>query len=296
MEKIEARSISGTGGDGTGLLDALSANRLWFAALLFMSGVVYHRVVYYMALEWYTDSNFSHGFIVPVISGYFAYLRWDELKDARTRPWNAGLAVILFGLLMLLAGFAATEFFTMRSSLIVVLAGMVMFLFGKKVMKLLLLPVGYLFLMVPIPYVLYDTVAFPLKLFIAKYSVLILKAVGIAVWREGNIISFPNLDLEVADACSGVRSLLSLLALGVAFAVFSQKSAAKRVVLVLSAIPVAILANGARVVSTGILAQYMGERAAQGFFHEFAGLAVFALAVAMLIGIGMLLRRIGNDT
>lgn len=290
MEKIGTRPIN-----PTGFLSALSADRLWFAALFFMIGALYHRVVYYMAVEWYTDSNFSHGFIVPVISGYFAYMRWDELKEAEVRPSNAGAAVILLGLLMLLAGFAATEFFTMRSSLIVVLAGMVIFFFGKKVMRLMAMPMAYLFFMVPLPYVIYDAVAFPLKLLIAKYSVLILKAVGIAVWREGNIISFPNLELEVADACSGVRSLLSLLALGVAFAVFSQKGIVKKLVLVLSAIPVAIFANGARVVATGILAQYMGESAAQGFFHEFAGMAVFALAVAMLIGIGMLLRRIGDD-
>jgi exosortase len=117
---------------------------------------------------------------------------------------------------------------------------------------------------------------------------------GVVIIREGNILMLPATTLEVADACSGIRSLVSLLALAVAFAVFTQKSMVKRVIMVVSAIPIAIFTNGLRVVVTGILAQYWGAQAAEGFFHEFAGLAVFGVALVMLAGLGALLRKVGG--
>ncbi|MEW6215900.1 MAG: exosortase/archaeosortase family protein, partial [Nitrospirota bacterium] len=137
-------------------------------------------------------------------------------------------------------------------------------------------------------------IAFPLKLFVAKYSVLFLKAVGVAVWRQGNIIMLPDILLEVVDACSGIRSLMSLLALSVAFAFLSQDTTLKKTIVILSAIPIAIFANGIRVIVTGILSQHWGAQAAEGFFHEFAGLGVFGVAIAMLLVTGAVIKRIGR--
>ena len=134
--------------------------------------------------------------------------------------------------------------------------------------------------------------AFPLKLFVAKFSVISLKLMGVVVWREGNIIMFPQTVLEVADACSGLRSLMSLLALGVALAVFSQKKKSAMVFLVLLTVPIAILTNMIRVIGTGFLAQYYGAAAAEGFFHEFAGMGVFVLAMVMLFVCSGVLRKV----
>ncbi|NTU41849.1 MAG: exosortase/archaeosortase family protein [Nitrospirales bacterium] len=272
-------------------MDVLKNNRIYLAVLVVLLSLLYFSVVKEMALQWYEDENYSHGFIVPLIAGYFLYMRREDLKSTFIRPSNAGLAVILAGLFMLIAADAAVEFFTMRASLIVVLTGLVLYFFGKDLLKISSFSLGYLLFMVPLPYIVYDSFAFPLKLFVAKYSVAFLKAIGVAVWREGNIIMLPTTTLEVADACSGIRSLMSLLALSVAFAYFVPYSNLKRWIIIFSAVPIAILTNGIRVIVTGILAQYWGAAAAEGFFHEFAGLAVFALAIILLISLGSLLGR-----
>lgn len=276
------------------LTATIKSHKLELLVILALLGALYYPIIPLWVSELYSDPNYSHGFIVPLISGYFIYLRMAELNAAPVQPSGHGLWVLSGGLLLLVVAYVGTEYFTMRSSIIIISSGIILYLFGKAVFRLLLLPLGYLFFTVPIPYIIYDAVAFPLKLFITKYSVVMLKLFGIIVWREGNIIMFPNIELEVADACSGIRSLVSLVALGVAFAYVTQDRNWKRVVLVASAIPVSVFANGVRVVSTGVLAQYWGAKAAEGFFHEFAGIAVFALAIALLVGIGMILRRVGR--
>jgi exosortase len=271
--------------------DVFRENRAKLLLLGILFAGLYYRVFPPMVMQWYGDENYSHGFIVPVIAGYFLYLNLGKLKESRVLPSNFGIVVIIFALIQLTIGYVGTEFFSMRLSIVVLLSGIVLYLFGKDVLKVMSLPIGYLFFMVPLPYIVYDSIAFPLKLFVAKYSVIFLKLIGISVWRDGNIIMLSNTVLEVADACSGIRSLMSLLALSVAFAYLSQDSFVKRIIVILSAIPIAIFANGVRVIVTGILAQHWGAKAAEGFFHEFAGLAVFGVAVVMLLLTGALLRR-----
>jgi exosortase len=276
------------------LAESFKTYRIQFALLLPLLTLMYYNIVPSMVQQWNSDPNYSHGFIVPLIAGYFMYERREELLKAEVAPATAGLFIIILGLLQLCIGYLAFELYTMRSSLIVILAGMILYFFGMAVFRITLLPVLYLFFMVPLPYIVYDSIAFPLKQLVAKYSVEILQLMGVVIIREGNILMLPETTLEVADACSGIRSLVSLLALAVAFAVFTQKSMVKRVIMVLSAIPIAIFTNGLRVVVTGILAQYWGAKAAEGFFHEFAGLAVFGVALVMLAGFGALLRRVGK--
>lgn len=259
--------------------------------LLVAMGIVYWPIVVPMVKQWAADDNYSHGFLVPLIAGYLAYLRRDELLAAEVRPSNFGLAIICFGLFMLLLGWIATEYFTMRSSLVVIVAGSVLYLLGWEIFKILLAPMAYLLLMVPIPAVIYDAAAFPLKLFVTKVSVLTLKAMGIVIWQEGNILMFPNITLEVADACSGLRSIMSLLALGAAYAFVLHTKTRDRVILILATLPIAVFTNCLRVIATGVLAQYFGSAAAEGFFHEFAGFFVFFGAVVMFVALGALLKR-----
>ena len=265
--------------------------RWYLIGVVLLLCALYWKIVPSMVQQWYQDENYSHGFIVPLISGYFLYTRWDELKETLLTRCNAGLFLVLYGLMQLMVGWLGTEYFSMRSSLIVILAGLVLYLFGRGVFKIALLPIAYLFFMIPIPYIIYDAAAFPLKIFVTKVSVATLKAIGIVVMREGNIIMFPDLTLEVADACSGIRSLISLLALAVAYAFFLRISPLKRLLLICAAVPIAVFTNSVRVIVTGILAQHWGAKAAEGFFHEFAGMVVFALAMVMLVSLGALLAK-----
>jgi len=263
-----------------------------FAALILAIAGIYAGIFHNLYLDWMNDPNYSHGLLVPLISGYFAWQQRQKLETLEVKPANSGILLILFALLVLFAGVAAQEYFSKRCSFVFLLAGIILFQFGWQWLKSLALPVIFLFFMIPLPYIVYDAMAFPLKLFVAKFSVISLKLMGVVVWREGNIIMFPQTVLEVADACSGLRSLMSLLALGVALAVFSQDKMSRRVVLVLLTVPIAIFTNMVRVIGTGFLAQYYGAAAAEGFFHEFAGVGVFVLAMVMLFASSGVLRKI----
>ena len=173
-----------------------------------------------MVVDWYHDDNYSHGFLVPLIAAYFLHERWNDLKTAKVSSANIGLFVIACALLQLIIASLATEFFTARISMLVLIAGMVLYFFGNEIFRITRLPLLYLLFMVPLPYIVYNALAFPLKMFISWVSVGVLKTVGLSVVREGNIIMFPSITLEVADACSGMRSLISILAISTAYAFF----------------------------------------------------------------------------
>jgi len=274
--------------------ESLRHYRLHLIPVLLLLAGMYYRIVPDMVNVWYRDENYSHGFLVPVIAVYFLWQSWPELKERAVKPDGLGLVLVIGGVIQLLTAWLGTEYFTMRSSLIILLAGLVLFLFGREVLKGVALPLGYLIFMVPIPYIIYDMVAFPLKLFVTRVSVAFLKIVGVVVMHEGNIIMFPTTTLEVADACSGIRSLISLLAIAVAYSFAMRTSNTRRWFIIFSAIPIAVATNAVRVIVTGILAQWWGAKAAEGFFHEFAGMAVFLLAMVMLVAIGEMLRRVGG--
>ena len=270
---------------------ALKTYRIQLIAMTAFLAVLYAPIVPDMVKDWYNDDNYSHGFMVPLIAGYFLYMKRRELLDAEVAPTWVGFLVILAGLAQLLLAWVGVEYFNMRASLVVIVSGIVLFIFGREAFRICRFSLFYLFLMIPIPYIIYDAIAFPLKLFVTKVSVMFLQLLGVIVLQEGNIIMFPSTTLEVADACSGIRSLMSLIALSVAYAYFLKISTLKRWIIIVSAVPIAIATNAIRVIITGILAQWWGAKAAEGFFHEFAGLAVFALALAMLVGLGALLCR-----
>lgn len=268
----------------------LKENRFIVAAYFVVVGLVYHKIVYRMVLDWSRNDDYSHGFLVPLVSAYFFWINRDKILSTEVKPSGWGLWVVLAGILQLVLAHLASEHFLMRSSIIVLTGGALIYAVGWNVFKAMRLPIFYLFLMVPIPAIIYDTITMPLKLFVTKVSVGGLQAIGYSVIREGNIILLPNVTLEVADACSGLRSLMSLIALSTAFAFLSQKITWKRWSLIVSAVPIAIITNVMRVFVTGILAKHYGRVAAEGFFHEFAGMMVFVVAMALLLGFGFLLK------
>jgi exosortase len=266
-------------------------NGLGFGMILAGMALLYAPVMKYLVYDWIHLPDFSHGFIIPLISLYFLYGKREALFSARINGAWSGLGWMVLGIFLLLLGNLATEYFIMRVSLLVMLGGLILFFFGKETLKIVSFPLFYLIFMIPIPSIILDRVTFPLQLFASKMASESLQLIGIPVLREGNIIQLANTTLEVAEACSGIRSLISLLALSIAFAYLSQQGMVNRILLVISTLPIAILANVMRVSGTGILAHYYGDSVAQGFFHGFSGWIIFIVAFVLLLGVNGLLSK-----
>ena len=271
----------------------------WPLALLLGAVAVLHAgVVPPMVQDWLHDENYSHGILVPLISAYILWTRQVELRAAaaRGRSSKAGLLLCLLCLTLFVVGRAGAELFLQRSSLVLLLMGGTLWLWGWPVFRVAAFPLLFLLFMVPLPYLIYDSIAFPLKLFAARVATESLFYLGVPVFREGNIIHLASQTLEVADACSGIRSLLSLLALGVVYAYFTETVTWKRVVIVFSTVPIAIAANAFRVAGTGVLTHYVSPKAAEGFFHTFSGWLVFVVAFVLLFAVGGVLKFVGRKT
>lgn len=264
------------------------------AIILACLAVLYSRVVQGLVSDWINLPDFSHGFLIPIVSFYFVYERRKQFSVLSPSSNWAGLGLIIFGILLLLLGNLATEYFTMRFSMLVVFGGIILFLLGNDFFKTLLFPIIFLIFMIPIPSILMDRITFPMQLFASKVAANTLYLIGIPVLREGNVMLLANTSLEVAEACSGIRSLISLLALSIVFAYLSHKETWKRILLVLSTFPIAIIANAARVSGTGILAHYYGDSVAQGFFHGFSGWILFVVAFVCLFGVGTFLSKVNR--
>src|SRR5829696_3255731 len=294
-----------------------AAKKLWQSlAISFAIAFAYATVLVKLFHDWWNDENYSHGLLIPLIIGYILWSQRDKLARVPARPTLLlGGAAILLALLTLWAGVAGAELYTQRLSLILLLAGITVYFWGLSLLRLILVPLSLLFLAIPIPTIIFNKIAFPLQLFASRCAVWSMSVLGIPVLRQGNIIelkplnSFDTKKLEVVEACSGIRSLMTLLTLAVVFAYFSHSpgeggpNSGKRfgflksywfwrsVIIVISAVPIAILTNAFRVSGTGVLAHYFGTAIADGFFHSFSGWVVYIVAFIMLFGIGMILDR-----
>ena len=244
---------------------------------------LYYPVLTSLAQDWSTNDNSSHGFFIPLISGYMVYALREELGRSAVRPANWGFIVLLAGLGQLYVARVGSEYFLQRTSLILVLLGLVLFLWGKELTKKLLLPIGYLLFMVPIPAIIWNKIAFPMQLFSSAVTERVIQAIGLPVFREGNVLHLAQTTLEVVDACSGLRSLTTMFALAAALAWFSDFATWKKWLLFFAAAPVAIFANIVRLTATAGLASFYGEKVAQGFLHDFSGLFTFVFGLALLI-------------
>ena len=265
------------------------------AGLVGLLAVLYYPILHPMVVQWNADPDYSHGFLIPFIAAYFLWERRHHLLACPPQPDRLGVALIGIGLSILLVGLVGAELYLQRVSLLIVLAGGVLLILGRAALKVLAFPIGFLLFMIPLPAIVVNAIAFPLQLFAAKTATYCLDTFGIPVLREGNVIVLASTKLEVAEACSGIRSLQALVALGTVFAYFSQPLLWKRWVLVMLSIPIAIAANAVRVSGTGVLAHYWGTEAAQGFYHTFEGWLIFLVAFLFLLLAGFVLSKIGRD-
>ncbi|HXW06866.1 MAG TPA: exosortase A [Vicinamibacterales bacterium] len=262
-------------------------NRHVLAAGVVLAAVVwtYAGVMSSLVAQWASDDNYSHGFIVLPIAALFAWERRERLRGARPAPSPAGAALVLVSLVLFALGRLGAELFLTRVSLVGIVAGAVLFVWGREHFRILLFPLAFLLLMIPLPAIVFNQIAFPLQLLASEVGEVAIASAGIPVLREGNILELPGTRLEVAEACSGIRSLVSLLTLAIVLAHFSGPGPWRRVLIVASAVPIAILANAARVAGTGLTSHWLGEAAAQGFFHGFSGWLIFVVAFLALLAV-----------
>lgn len=251
--------------------------------LLLVVLVLYSPTFKMFWYDWSHDDNYSHGFLVPFIVGYLVWTKRAQLGQLSPTPSWIGLLVLVGGVGLYILGTIGVEWFVRRASMIVVIGGLILYLYGMAYFRLLLFPLVYLIFMVPLPAIVYSAIAFRLQVLVSAISADVIRLVGIAVYRNGNILEVAKVGpLAVEEACSGMRSIMALLALSSLLAYILYKTRVRQWILVACALPVAVITNIFRVTMTGILAYHFGREMAEGWLHESFGWIVFVIAFALL--------------
>jgi len=253
------------------------------AILLSLWVVSFFPIYHDLIKTWLEHSNNSHGILVPLISAYLIWQKRHRLKKATFKSYKLGLTIFMVSMFLSILSYAGGVAVVARLMIVTSLVGLLLYNFGTSVISIIRFPLLFLFFMVPVPDTIYSMAALPLQIFATKVATFILKALSIPVFREGTMLYFVQTQLEVAEQCSGLRSMTSFIMLSFLFSYMMDDKLWKRVVIVLSAIPLAIFANTIRVTGTGILANYYGAKVARGFLHEFSGMAVFVFGFILLL-------------
>ena len=266
----------------------------WCVILLGLILMLYASVIKGLMVQWWTDADYGYGFFVPLFSGYILWHERERWTKTEIKPSNFGLVAMLGAVGLLLLGSLGAELFTSRFSLLVLLSGMILFLAGWKMLSAVFFPLGYLMWMIPIPAVIYNQITFPLQLIASRLASAGLELAHVPVLRDGNILTMSNYSLEVVEACSGIRSLMTLMALAVAYGYLVSPQRWVRYMLAAFMLPIAIVTNAIRVMGAGMLAHRFGPAAAEGFLHEFSGWAIFLVALVLMFGSHWILRHISK--
>lgn len=261
-----------------------TTNTIMVSTLMTMWACLFYPVFRGLMEAWFDlpNSDNSYGVLVPLISLYFAWKKKEELSKAEISGSGIGLVVLAASLFIFLLSYLGGIAFLQRLMSVVSLIGLVMYLFGKDVFKILAFPLLFLFFMVPIPESVVNIISFPLQTYATVIAEKIIRMCAVPVYREGHMLYFANTQLEVAEACSGIRSMTALLMLSVILSYGWKISRTFKAMFILSSLLVALLANVCRVSGTGILAHLFGDRVAKGFLHEFSGMGVFAIGFMLL--------------
>jgi exosortase len=280
-------------GETTAIPDLRSPAR-WvpLAIIVLLLGILYYKVFAKLVFDWYDLPDYSHGFLVPFFS---LFLIWDnrvKIRQTPIKPSWAGLPFVILGLLVLVLGIYGADLFLSRISFLILLSGLIWTFFGSTMLKTVSFPICVLLLAIPFPAIVFNQITFPLQLFASRVASTVLPWLGVPVLQEGNVINLPIMPLEVAEACSGIRSLMSLFTLSLFYGYFLERTTLPRVILTLASIPIAVAANAARIVGTGLCVQYWDPDKALGFFHEFSGWVIFVVSLTLLFLLHRLLRLI----
>ncbi len=291
------------------------ANIIKAAAISVAVVFLYATVLTKLGRDWWSDENYSHGLLVPFVTGLIIWQEWDGLVRTAKKPafWLGGLTIAA-SILLLAVGTLGAELFTTRISFVLMLVGIVMYLFGTKVLNLLLVPFVLLLLAIPIPQIIFNRIAFPLQIWASQMAVWGIRLFDVPTLRKGNVIdilpqgSTQTISLEVVEACSGIRSLMTLVTLALILGYFTRRyerggfanlavpDLLRAVSLMVLAVPIAVLTNAARVTVTGILTYHYGKQATEGAWHDVSGWLVYVIALALLIAANLVLRRVLRGT
>ena len=256
--------------------------------------MLYWHIAFKLVSDWYNLGDDSHGFLIPV---FVLFLLWTEreryLKVPIRTEW-AGLALVAISLLTLLVGVFGADLFLQRISFVLLVSGLVWTLLGRPMLKALRFPIGVMLLGIPLPTLVLNHITFPLQLLASRVASGMLQLVGVPVLREGNVINLPAMQLEVAEACSGIRSLMSLLTVAIIFGYLVERTNLRRITLALASIPIAVAANSIRIFGTGLCVQYWDPEKAMGFFHEFSGWLIFLVSLTLLYGVHLVMGRFSS--
>lgn len=271
----------------------MSWSRAWLGLGLFalVAGTVYAGTLVNILGVWWNNPDYSHGLLLPFVVGFFLWLKRKRFGRLSARPADSGLIVIVVSQIIFVVGYLGAEFFLRRFSFLLLAAGMVLFLWGWRHLRESSFVFALFLLAIPLPTLVFNSFAFPLQLHASWLAEWLLGVSEIPVYREGNLLFLPKQVLNVTEACSGIRSLMSLGTLGMILAYFLPVAGWLRIAFVLSTIPVALVANAARVAGTGMLGEYFSEQASTGFYHLFEGWVVFLVAFVILFAESMVLRR-----
>jgi exosortase len=271
------------------------SSTFWQLGVLAVLSVwIYWSTLSHLLGQWWHDPDFSFGFIVPLFSVFLVWQDRHRLARISTQPAWSGLAVLALGLALLVVGQMGAELFLARLSILFVLAGLIILFWGWNLFRAMLFPWAFLVLMIPIPNIILNQITFPLQLLASKVAAGVLSAplFGkplVPVLREGNVIHLPSMDLQVAKACSGIRSLMSLTALAIIYGYLMEKRLWVRCVLAAASVPIAVVANSGRIVGTALVAQYWDPSKAEGYYHESWGWIVFVISLVLLYALHSLM-------
>ena len=256
--------------------------------------LLYGHIVVLLVQQWSDDPNYSHGFFVPICSAILLWVHRKAWMETTLEPSASGILFALAAMALLVVGTLGAELFLPRVSLCLLLGGLVVYFAGWPMLRAVKAPWLVLFLMIPLPVIIFNEFAFPLQVLATKSATSLLDLLQVPVLREGNIIILPSMSLDVVEACSGLRSLMSLITVATFYGLFFERRIWMRCLLVLFAVPVAVFANALRIVFSALLAQYVNRQLAEGFFHAFSGFLLFLLSFAALTGFHAMGNRIAH--
>jgi len=264
-------------------------------ALLFLIALLYARVLAHLFSEWVHGKDFSHGIVVPLFALYVVWQDRKHLTEIGTAPSWAGLPLVILSIAVLVLGVLGADIFLPRVSLLILLAGLIILFQGWTFFRAVLFPWAFLLLMIPIPALIMNRITFPLQLLAARLSATLLEMVGVVVLRDGNILTLASQQrLDVAEACSGIRSLLTLVTFAIVYGYLMETRTWVRILLVCLTVPIALVANSFRVFITGLLMQFGYINEAEGVPHELAGVLIFVVALIMLFVVHRVICLIWN--
>ncbi len=255
-------------------------------------GWAYGSTLSQLVTQWARDNDYSHGFLVLPFAAYVVWQRRDALAAADIAPGNLGLALMLISAGLFVAGQLGAEIFLTRVSLVSMLAGIAGFVWGRTHLRLLAFPIAFLLFMIPLPSIVFNQITLPLQFVASSLGETLIRAAGVPVLRDGNVLQLASGNLEVVEACSGIRSLVSLMMIAVMIAFWRNAGAWATLLVSASAVPLAIITNALRVAGTGLASNWFGPAAADGFLHTFTGFVMFGTALAAMLSVPQMIGRV----